>query len=282
MGIGKGAIVKIIRSGMVIPLITEVIKKVTPDVPTHCPCCGTKLVWNKTNTHLTCTNENCDDRRFKTLVFFFNIMDVDGMREGTIRILFDNGYDSIEKILNMQESDFLKLPGFAQSKSTNLYNSIKEKMTDAQLAIVQHASTMFPGLGSKQLQKLEHFDTKPLLTQVMQISGFSDTLANAYVNNYDKFFNWLHNLPITIAKPVVKQINVNGKFAGKTVVFTGIRDQELEDYIVMEGGNVGSGVNKKTDYLVCKQVGSGSGKEEKANQLGIKIVTIDQFRLMCK
>lgn len=280
--LGINSIVKIKRSGMVIPLITEVVKSTNSNLPIVCPSCGSKLVWNKTNTHIMCNNVNCTERKVMSIVGFFDILDVDGLRETTVRAFVNAGFDTVEKILRTTKNDMLTVPGFAQGKADNIYNAIQEKINDVELCNIQHASNMFQGLGSKKLKLLEHFDTKPSVNEVCKIQGFSITTAEEYVNNYDRFFAWVKTLPITIKKNTPKVINTNGKFYNQTFVFTGVRSAELEDIIINEGGNIGSGVNKNTTYLVMKQVGSGSSKEQKAQQLGVKIITIQQLEQMCK
>lgn len=279
MKLGIGSIVKIKRSGMVIPLITEVVKSVNPILPTNCPSCGTKLIWSDSNTHLMCTNDNCTDKRIKIISAFFDILEVDGMRETTCRILYENGFDSIEKILLVNQDNLKTLPKFGDSKAENLYNAIRDKVNDVELSKLQHASGMFPGLGSKKLKLLEGFSKKPTIREVVEkIDGFSDTTATVYVENYDRFFAWAFMLPVTIKYSKARQ---TGKFSKDTFVFTGCRaDNDLATKIENLGGVIEDGISKSTTYLVMKVKGSGSGKEIKAAKMGIKIITLGEMKEM--
>ena len=60
-------------------------------------------------------------------------------------------------------------------------------------------------------------------------------------------------------------------------MFTGVRRPDLEQIIESRGGKIGSGVSKNTTHLVMKSVGSGSSKEKKAQELGVKIITVEQL-----
>jgi NAD-dependent DNA ligase len=288
LGIGVGAIVKVKRSGMVIPLITEVVKKATVQLPTECPCCKTPLVWTDSKTHLMCTNENCTDRNVKQISSFFEIMKVDGMRETTCRQIFNAGFDTIEKILTMTKSDMLSLDRFGTSKAENIYNAIQSKLNNVSISQLQHASGFFQSLGSKKLALLEHFVTKPTINEVQLIPGFDVSTATTYVEYYDKFFDWVKTLPITIKVYQPKVINTSGKFFGKSFVFTGIRRKDLEDIIEREGGMISDSINVRTSYLVMKQIGSGSGKEVKAIDLNankgadIKIIDIPTLEIIVR
>ena len=69
---------------------------------------------------------------------------------------------------------------------------------------------------------------------------------------------------------------------GMTFVFTGVRRSDLESVIESRGGKIGSGVSKTTTHLIMKVVGSGSSKEKKAIELGVKIMTVEQLENLLK
>ena len=99
--IAPGAIVRVIRSGMVIPKIIKVIKPGHVVLPSQCPVCKSSVEWNETKVELVCTNEDCEAQRLKKIIAFFEIIGVDNMGEGVCEQLYDAGYDTIEKILKM-------------------------------------------------------------------------------------------------------------------------------------------------------------------------------------
>jgi NAD-dependent DNA ligase len=155
MGIGVGAKVLVKRSGMVIPIIADVIEPVDfvmPDVP--------NIDWNENGVELVTLTET-DEQKFKQLVSFFEILETDSFGEGVIKQLWDSGYKTVKDILNLSQSDLEKIDRFGKRKAQIVYNSIKKAMSDVSLSKLQHATGMFKGLGSKKLALLEHFTTKP-------------------------------------------------------------------------------------------------------------------------
>jgi hypothetical protein len=133
----------------------------------------------------------------------------------------------------------------------------------------------------KKLVLLENFKTKPDIQQVMSIDGFAEVSAKNYVDNYDLFFNFVKDLPITIIEKV-ESVKVGTDLEGKSFVFTGVRRSDLELIIESRGGKIGSGVSKNTSYLVMKAVGSGSSKENKAIELGVEVITVEQLETLLK
>ena len=275
LGLGTGAIVRIVRSGMVIPKIIDVIKSVPfqmPNVP--------NIDWNENGVELMTLTET-DEQRFKQTVSFFEILEVDNVGEGVVKQLWDAGFDSVKAILELTPDKLSKLEGFGKRKAMIVYNSIQSKIKDVQLSKLQHATGFFKGLGSKKLALLEHFETKPTLDEVISIEGFAQTSAESYLESYDKFFFFVKELPITIAKKV-EAVKVSNDLDGTSFVFTGVRRADLEAVIESRGGKIGSGVSKNTTHLVMKAVGSGSSKEKKAIELGVKIMTVTDLENLLK
>jgi NAD-dependent DNA ligase len=275
LGVGTGAIVKIVRSGMVIPKIVDVIKSVPfqmPDVP--------NIDWNENGVELMTLTET-DEQRFKQAVSFLEILEVERVGEGVVRQLWDAGFDSIKSILEVTPDKLYKLEGFGKRKAAIVTNAIQDKIKGVQLSKYQHATGFFKGLGSKKLLLLEHFTEKPTIEQVMTIEGFAETSAKAYVEAYDKFFEFAKTLPITIAEKI-ETVKVSNDLDGMTFVFTGLRRADLEEVITSRGGKISGAVSKNTTHLIMKAVGSGSAKEKKAIDLGIKIMTVSDLETLLK
>jgi len=144
------------------------------------------------------------------------------------------------------------------------------------LSKLQHATGIFKNMGSKKMILLEKFIEKPSIQEVMDIDGIGEILANEYVNNYDIFFNFIKDLPVTISEKV-EVVPMGNDLVDMTFVYTGIRDKNSEEVIVSRGGKIGSSVSKNTTHLVCKDPNSGSSKLEKAKSLGIKIMSLQDL-----
>lgn len=272
LGLGIGAKVLIKRSGMVIPIIYEVLQSVEfqmPDVP--------NIDWNENGVELM-TLEETDEQKFKQLVSFFEILEADSFGEGVIKQLWDSGYITVKQILSLTTSDLEKIDRFGKRKAFIVYNSIQSSVKNVSLSKLQHATGIFKGLGSKKLALLEHFTTKPQIDDILSIEGFAEISAKSYIDGYDKFFDFIKDLPIIFEEK--KDVKTSSELDGTSFVFTGVRRTDLESIIESRGGKIGGSVSKNTTHLIMKAVGSGSSKEKKALELGITIMTVEQLETM--
>jgi DNA ligase (NAD+) len=270
LGIGVGAKVLVRRSGMVIPIIADVLEPVEftmPDIP--------NIDWNENGVELITLVET-DDQKLKKNIAFFGILESDNVSEGVITQLWDAGYKTIKDILNLTKEDLEKIDRFGKRKAKIVYDSIQKSVTGVQLSKLQHATGIFKGLGSKKLALLEHFETKPSIDDVMNIEGFAEISAKTYVDSYDEFFDFIKDLPVTIQEKIELE-PVSDDLVGKQFVFTGVRRADLEQIIESRGGKISGSVSKNTTYLIMKAVGSGSSKEKKAIDLGVEIMTVEQL-----
>ena len=277
MGIGVGAKVLVKRSGMVIPLIVDVLETVDFIQPT---IEGVEVDWNEAGIELITLTET-DDQKLKKNVAFFEILEADNVSEGVITQLWEAGHKTIKDILNLTKVDLEKIDRFGKRKASIVFNSIQKSVKDVQLSKLQHATGIFRGLGSKKLVLLEQFTEKPSVDKVMVIDGFAEKSAKSYIDSYDEFFDFIKDLPVTIEEKV-EVVPVGDDLIGKQFVFTGVRRKDLNEVIESRGGKIGSGVSKNTSYLVVKATGSGSSKENKAISLkeggqDIEVVTVEQL-----
>ena len=121
---------------------------------------------------------------------------------------------------------------------------------------------------------------KQLKHKITQLNGFSDKISDFFVEGLDDFRIFLKKslaAGITI-KQEIKSIPISDEFKGMVVVFTGIRDKEVESEIINKGGSVGNGISSKTTILVVKDKNSSSSKTMKAKELNIKIMTLEEFK----
>jgi NAD-dependent DNA ligase len=272
LGLGVGAKVVVKRSGMVIPIIADVITPVEFVQPT---IEGVEVDWNEAGIELITLTET-DDQKLKKIVAFFEILEADNVSEGVITQLWEAGYKTIKDILTLKTSDLEKIDRFGKRKADIVFNSIQKSVSGVQLSKLQHATGIFKGLGSKKLVLLEEFTTKPTVDQIMSIEGFAEVSAKSYIESYDIFFDFIKDLPVTIVEKA-EAVKVGTDLEGKSFVFTGVRRIDLESDIESRGGKIGSGVSKTTTHLVMKAIGSGSSKEKKAIELGVEVITIEQL-----
>lgn len=275
LGIGIGAEVLVKRSGMVIPIIHEVLVGVNfqmPDVE--------NIEWDKRGIDIV-TKEVTEEQKFKQIVAFFEILEADSIGEGNLKILWNNGYKSISDILNLDKNNLMDIDGFGSRKSEIILNSIKKSTTNVSLSKIQHASNCFVGLGSRKLELLEKFgyENKPSKEDVLKVDGFAEISVLSYLEGFDRFIDFIRDLPVTILENK-KPEKISSEFDGKSFCFTGIRRNDLESIIESKGGKISSGVSKNLTYLVAKDISSGSSKLTKAQGLGITLLSIDDLEKM--
>jgi NAD-dependent DNA ligase len=120
---------------------------------------------------------------------------------------------------------------------------------------------------------------------LMKVEGIAETSAKLFLNNLPKFYDFYDNLGIkckgdtktpaaaTAAAAIATSINPN--ISGKSFVFTGFRDKDLEAYIIRMGGFIKTSISKNTDYLVVADLNENSTKVDKARSIGVPIILRD-------
>lgn len=284
--LGKGATIRIVRSGDVIPHVVEVIKGAAkPGLP--------KIAYswdaNKVNILMDVKSDLVRDKR---ITAFFSELEVDGVKLGVVQKLTEAGYTTIIKILRATADDFMEIPGFKRRSAEKLAASIRAKCTEAPLNLLMAGSGNFgAGFGSRRFEAIikayprlltswEKLTPAQIKAKVMAIEGFQEKTATVFAAGFHKFTKWLR---ISKIKPVMpKAVKPTGtKFKGEAVCFTGFRDKSLEAEIIKQGGTIVSGVSKNTTILVYAE-GKASSKIAKAESLGLKTYTADQLRKRLK
>jgi DNA ligase (NAD+) len=273
MGIGIGSIIKVKRSGMVIPLVVSIVHSTGFEMPV---IPNVDIEWNENGVELV-TKSVTEEQRLKQLISFFNILGVDNLGEGNLKQFFEAGYDTPQKVLEMTEQDMIKLEKFGKRKASIVKKSIDEKRK-VTLSKLQHASGFFTNLGSKKLLLLEDMNENSTIDQISNIEGFSEISAKSYLNGIKLYNEWVkdfHGL-LSVIKTPVKSSESND-LEGMAFVFTGVRRNDLNQVIENRGGRVASSVSGKTTHLVMKKKGSGSSKEKKAIELGQTILEVEEL-----
>jgi DNA ligase (NAD+) len=287
--INKGTQIQIIKSGDVIPYIYKIISASKEPLM---PAADIKWHWNETRVDAVLDDPSASaDVRLAKLVAFFKTMQIDGVGEGVLAKLVAGGYEDLQAILHLTPDRIAQVEGFQLRSATNIYNAIHKVLDKPQpLERVLMASGVFQiGLGEKKfkmiLDAIPDFLTKYNASKFTQasitsIKGFSTTTAEIFLEGMPRFIQWLtlHSIiKIESADAKLKDIPAGTKFAGMVVVFTGVRNAEMESDIAANGGSIGSSISGKTTLLVAKDLSENSSKMKKASELGIQIMGYTDF-----
>lgn len=278
--IGPGAKVQITRSGDVIPFIQKVVSASPsgPDLPMEHEF--GELDWNDTGVDLILVNADENETVIiNRLIDMFTALEVPHLKEGSIQKLFNAGYKTPESIIKASEDELKSILG--DSAGSKIFNGLRSKLNGIPLGILAGASQLLGrGIGRRKMTKLievlgeEYFLGNNIhVKDIVKVEGFEEKTAEVIVSNIGNFQNFLKSIDgyYTLKK---KEVNVDGDLVGTVVVFTGIRDKDLEAKIEARGGTIGSSVSKNTTHLVAKDPTSGSSKLKRAADMGVKIISI--------
>jgi len=274
--LGVGSVIGVMRSGGVIPKIVKIIKATGFEMPTFG---SSKVFWNENEVELMV--EGTEEQEIKKLISFFEILEAEYVSEGTINQLYNSGYKTIKQILDLTPDELERLDRFGERKSSIVYESIHKSVTNVKLSKLMHATCIFTNLGSKKIELLMHFDGKPTFEQILEVKGFSDKSAKSYLEGYDKFYDFIKDLPIKIQSNDVPDVEIVGDdLENISFCFTGIRRKDLEEIIISKSGKIASGVSKNLTYLVCKDKNAGTSKLVKAEEIGVKLLSVEDLEKM--
>lgn len=274
--IGAGATIRITRAGDVIPYITEVITGTVADLPTVAEFGEMSYTDGEVDLMLDDPDAS-EDARFYRMLDAFTRLDVPFLKKGSLEKLIEAGFDSEAKIIKATEAELKAAVGDSAGKK--IYSGLSAKLNPVDLALLAGASQKLGrGIGTRKATKIiDALGTLDVtVDQLVQVDGFERKTAEIVVRNYPKFKAFLDEIDgyYSIAEKVAPP--ADGDLKGIVVVFTGVRDKDLEAKIVARAGTIGSSVNKDTTHLVCKDPSSGSSKMKKASDLGVKIIDLSE------
>ena len=275
----------------------EAIEAPTIDDIEYCPIChsATKLVTENSSTVLVCTNDNCKGKLLGKLTHFVskNAINIDGLSEATLEKFIELGWlTCFEDIYNLKYhfSEMMKLDGFGEKSAKKLLNSIaKSKNTTLDRFIYALSIPLIGRSASKAISKyfngnFDKFCKECCLNQFdfTVLDDFGEAM-NDSINDYiERNVVMIGNLAkeMDFEKPQI--VSSSNNLAGKTFVITGSLNHfanrdEAKEKIEALGGKVSGSVSAKTSYLVNNNVASTSGKNKKAKELNIPIISEEEL-----
>jgi DNA ligase (NAD+) len=290
--IGPGAKIKIVRSGDVIPYILEVTKgaKDGPQMPEF------PYKWNSTNVDLILKDENDANGKqivtIKLLIHFFSTIGVKYLSEGIITKLVENDYNSVAEILKADKKKLYKIDGLGEKIVDKIYEEIDRAFSEITLDIFMGASNKLGrNLGTRKIKEIIAIypdilketgdDEGELYEKIMKVPGFSEKLSEQFSKNFKNFkifYNEISKIKNLSRFENIEVKKIDGIFSGKSIVFTGFRDKNLEKFIVDNGGKISSAVSSNTFMLIhADDADTNSSKFSKAKEKEIKIIKKSDF-----
>jgi len=287
--IGIGAVIRIIRSGDVIPYIQSVtVPAEVAKMPTetyHWTESEADIVLNNINDNMVVQQKNITD--------FFTTLKVDGLSTGNVNRLMKAGFNTIAKIIYMKKEDFKTVEGFGEKMVDKIYDGIRLKLEDASLVKIMSASNMLGrGLGERKINLIMSRYPNVLTSvsskdekhaRLIEIDGIGKENASSFLDNMSNFINFLREIGKSNmltrspkrSTPVTK--DSNHILNGKRIVMTKVRDARVLSLLEQHGGILDNSVTKNTFLLITKSMDDVSSKMKKAEELGIPVLTPDDF-----
>lgn len=295
--LGIGDTITVYRSNMVIPKIDDnLTRSNTLEIPKTCPCCGAETIIKNTDNSqvLTCPNPECTAKKIAQFTHFVSrkAMDIQGLSESTLELLISNNYiHSFRDIYHLKDhaEELYHLPGLGKKSVQKLLQSIENSRS---VTLDRFITALgIPNIGSSAAKTIskkfngDHFSFVQALDSGYDFSHLEDVgeIMNKSLHDW-----WESKDPMVELLPmemhfIVKEKNsvTNDFISGKTFCVTGafhtMKRSEIEKIITERGGKLSSSVSKKTDFLLTNDAGSGSTKALKAAELGIPVMSEEEF-----
>ena len=289
------------KANMIIPQIEYAEKmncvsvKESICIPGVCPVCGwnTERLKDNDTEILVCTNPNCKGKLLGKLSHFVskNAINIDGLSEQTLQKFINLGWlNSFRDIyyLSDHKEEMYKLDGFGKKLVGKLLESIeKSRNTTLDRFIYGLCIPLIGRTASKEIAKFfnydyEKFRTDGIVTHYSQIDGFGDNMNQSLHDYLRENHMKISTLADEFIFETKSESSNNADLSNKTFVITGSLNHyknrdELVNIIEQLGGKVSGVVSAKTNYLINNDVTSTSGKNKKAHDLGIPIISEGEF-----
>ena len=302
--LGVGDKIKVYKANMIIPQILENLTgSDAEEVPEFCPVCGgrTELRDEEGVQTLYCTNPDCMAKKIKLLTHFVSrdAMNIAGLSEMTLeKFVGENMIHELSDVFKLSghREKIVSLEGFGEKSYNNLIESIDKARETTAVRVLYSLGIANIGLATAKLV-CRFFDndieriTKAKPDELIQIDGVGEVMAGVFADYFNKDEN-LRTLEHLLLEVHIENAEANANdegssegsntISGLTFVVTGDVEKfknrrELSDFIESKGGKVTGSVTGKTDYLINNDLTSNSGKNKKAKELGIKIISENEF-----
>ena len=294
--LGIGDTLQVYKANMIIPQIAEnLTRSRNLQIPDTCPACGSeaKIIKENEVEALYCTNPDCAAKKIKAFTLFVSrdAMNIDGLSEATLEKFIARGFihtfgDIFE--ISRYKDEIMEMEGFGQKSFDNLMESLENARKTTLAKVIYSLGIANIGLANAKVI-CRHFDNsldairKADLEEVSAIDGIGPVIARNLVNYFHKEEN-NQKLDYLMQHLHIQQEEIKSQqiFAGMNFVITGSLNHfsnrnEAKNLIESLGGKVTGSVTRKTTYLINNDTASNSSKNKKARELGIPILSEEEF-----
>jgi DNA ligase (NAD+) len=301
--LGIGDRITVYNANMIIPQISDnLTRSGNLEIPKMCPVCGgqTEVRKDANASLLYCLNPDCPAKKVKSFsqMVSRDALNIDGLSEKTLEKLIGEGFiHHFADLFGLERyrAKIAELEGFGEKSADNLI-SAADKASETDLFRLLYGLGI-PGVGlagAKLIAKAFGNDLSKVMDadadSLMAVDGIGPVLADNFVSFFKKETNreeaesLAERLHFRQAEAGTEDDGA-AAFAGKTFVITGDvhvfhNRREVTDLIESLGGKAAGSVSAKTAYLINNDILSGSSKNKKAKELGIPIITEEEFIAM--
>ncbi len=297
-GIAIGDVVTVRKAGDIIPEVLCVNEHHSDGYfkfPAICPSCGSEVIREDGEAAIRCINPDCPAQLLRNLIHFCSrdAMDIEGLGPAVLETFVSNGL--IEKTEDIYSLTFEKinsagLEGFKDKSITNILTSIENSKNNDLSKLIFALGIRHVGAKAGKLLS-DHFKTMDRIVnasveEILEIDGFGEIMAESVSEFFknEKSRSLIESLKDAGVNMNSLSVITDSRFSGKTFVLTGtlasLTRAQASKIIEGFGGKTSSSVSKKTSYVLA---GDAAGsKLEKANALGVEVISEAQFQEMIK
>jgi len=295
--LGIGDSIKVYKANMIIPQVAEnITRSGVKDIPKTCPACGetTEIKQDNGTKTLCCVNPDCSVKSIKLFSHFVgrNAFNIDGLSEESLKKFASHGF--IKELadifkLSRYEDKIVEMEGFGRKSFDNLMVSLdKAKRVTLPKLIFSLGISNIGLSNAKMICKQLGNDIEQVRNatkeELVLIDGVGDVIADAFVDYFaNERNNEILDHLLQIVEIEIENVSeVAQILVGKVFVITGSvthfsNRNEVKALIEKLGGKVTGSVTGNTDYLINNDSMSNSSKNKKAKQLGVPIITEEEF-----
>ena len=294
--LGVGDTIEVYKANMIIPQIAEnKTRSGVRDIPKQCPVCGGATEIRKVNDveSLYCTNPDCQAKKIKSFTLFVSrdALNIEGLSEATLEKFIAKGFiHEFADIFRLERfrEEIVEMEGLGEKSFENLSASIRRARKTTLARVIYSLGIPNIGLaGAKLICRQFDEEVEKLLAageeELAAIDGVGPVIASSFTGYFadarkkEQFFSLLSELELEKEERAGVQ-----DLKGKVFVVTGSlvhfsNRAELKELIESRGGKVTGSVTGKTDYLINNDTASASSKNKKARELGIPVISEEEF-----